>query len=397
MARQLKDGFLKAMIRFNAGTEIPDFYAVWAGISAISACLSRKCFVKFRPILYPNLYVIFVAESALCHKTTAIDYTEELLSYLKDPPQAFAQKGTPVGLIRLFANNLKIEGKHDWGAQGILIADELKTLLDHQAYMSGLITLLTKLFDSQGRDFNYVTAGHGVETIKDSCLSLLGGITLKDLRQAVPSEAFGGGYTSRCIFVLAKQTDIDVSWPEETNEQSALLSSLTHDLNIIRNFSGEFKPTAKAKKLFDKIYRKFRTDGRQNRYGELGGYLGRRGPTLIKLMMSVSASRKDTMTLDESDVEIANDLLCQTEIGLPTIIQHVLSNREGEQTNEVLQIIRTEGEVARASILRTFSHNMRASELDSVIQTLIESDLVAVRVQGRSLIYSAKTRKEKKK
>jgi hypothetical protein len=378
-----RKGFLHQFVSLVSDTEVPDFFALWSAISSISVCLSRKCWINYRPRIFPNLYTVFVAESALCRKSTAIGIAEKLLKSIDDPPRLFAQKATPEGLITLFQE--KPKGTYETsGAQGILIADELSTLLDRGSFQNGMIPLLTKIWDSPSEPFPYVTRGRGTELVIDPCLSLLGGTTSVWLKESIPAQAVGGGFTARVIFVTSPRSGRMISWPEDTPEFQQKLSELVDNLNRIRDLQGEFIATPDARKTFDEIYCDFLQN--QDIFSDVGlqGYGGRRHVILLKVAMCISAASKSTRTITSDDISIAHDLLRKTELTMPAVIRSIVSTLDGEHVDMVLKKITRFGELTRSSLMRQVSHRLSATQLDQVLETLIRSQEIELVVNGRS-------------
>ena len=67
MARRLSDGIINAFCDYTKDTEIPTVFSMWAAMSTVSAALGRDCFIDRGPfVIYPNLYAVLVAGSAVC-------------------------------------------------------------------------------------------------------------------------------------------------------------------------------------------------------------------------------------------------------------------------------------------------------------------------------------------
>src|SRR6266850_6399542 len=92
--------FLRKFVSLFEGTEVPERFATWAGISCLSAMLERRVWIDMNLyVIYPNMFVVFVADSGRMRKSTAIKVTRKLLSRTDPGPRMIAQKITPEGLI----------------------------------------------------------------------------------------------------------------------------------------------------------------------------------------------------------------------------------------------------------------------------------------------------------
>ena len=202
MARILPYGVIKSVCLYCEGTEIPDIFALWSGIMCVSSALGREAFVDQGVFtVYPNLYVMLVAASAKCRKSTSIMVSYKFIDKVIPKINILCQKLTAEYLIGELSGTLSKEERVVIPqASGIAIADEVSTLIDKNGFASGLIPLLTKLYDCE--DFPYGTRSRGKEFIKNPCLSLFGGSTVKWIKESIPIVSIGGGFTSRIVFVF---------------------------------------------------------------------------------------------------------------------------------------------------------------------------------------------------
>lgn len=397
--RHCKDGWLKAYREYVRFTEVPDIFGVWAGIFGIAVALGRKCFLVTRPIIYPNLYTVLVAESAWARKSTAIHQVTKLLRLIDNPPRELPQKTTVEALIsalKVQDGPIITDKKHGLttappvpqGAEGMIIADELSTFLDRNAFTCGLIAFLTRIWDSDENEFIYETRLHGKEIISNPCLYLLGGTTIDWLKGSIPPEAIGGGFTSRILFVHSGRSPRLIAWPEVSDRVTSQELSLVLDLNRISQLKGEFAVEPEARECFDTLYCTYATN--EDHYGEttLRGYAGRRGIFLHKLAMVVSASYNDTLKLTAQDYLQADALLKEIEGKMPLVMRSVLSSADGEKTNEVLLYIKSNGRVPRATLMRRFSHMLNATQMDVTLQTLDQSGVIQVSLEANKCYYT---------
>ncbi len=399
MKRQCSRGFLADYLAYTQETEVPEYFGTWTGLSIVSTSMERKVWVPSRPDIFPNLYIVLVADSGICRKSTAIHQGIALLRRLEDVPQILAQKTTTEGLIerikvseiptiRDTENDIIIENKN--GAQGLLVADELSTLLSKDAFKSGLIALLTTLWDSSQEKFEYYTRSHGAEIISEPCFSLLAGSTMSWLKGAVPEEAVGGGFTSRVIFVAGRRPERFIAWPELTPETLKHEDRLVHDLNCIRALEGEFRVSQDARRYFEELYEKFIRTTEFTREEALTGYVSRRHVMIHKVAMCFSASESDEMTLEIEHYDSANSILEQTELYMPQIVRSLVSSVTGEITRSVLTFITSkEDGISRTDLLRRFHHKLNATELDEVLKTLEQSGLMHTKIVGKRCVYQA--------
>jgi len=96
MARRIKDSWIREYLRYTENTESPSMFHLWVGISTIASVVDRDIYVNqgfFK--IYPNLYIILVAGSQECRKSTAINIGESLLRNLPKSPEHSQSKDDP--------------------------------------------------------------------------------------------------------------------------------------------------------------------------------------------------------------------------------------------------------------------------------------------------------------
>jgi hypothetical protein len=206
-------------------TEVPQIFSLWGGISAVSAALGRDCFIdQGHFTVYPNLYIVLAAGSAKCRKSTIITVVKQLLDAIEPPIHTLSQKSTPEALIgALCGMEAEGESRIISRATGVAVVDEMSTLIDRNSFKSGMIAILTKLYDCG--DFDYRTRGRGLEIIREPCLSILGGSTLQWIKEAIPIASIGGGFTARVIFIHQDEPADLIPWPVRSPEMRQLKDS----------------------------------------------------------------------------------------------------------------------------------------------------------------------------
>ncbi len=389
MTRRLPQGIIHALCDYTEEIEIPTEFSMWAAISAISATLGRDCFIdRGFFTVYPNLYIVLVAGSAVCKKSSAISLTNGLVQKVDPPVRMLSQKMTPEALIGSLSgmsnedNTIMLDQ-----AAGILVADELATLIDKNAFASGMITILTKLYDCT--DFNYETKGRGLELIKNPCLSIMGGMTMHGVRDAIPKEAIGAGFTSRVLFIYKQTADKLVPRPElyMNDDCKKLFENIIHDINLVGRMRGRFGVSNGAWKIFEKEYVYFRTKCPMLSNPNFDGYIGRRDVNLLKVAMACSASRKDDRVIDDDDMTMAIKALKLAELYMPKVLQAISTEFVGDVCEQVLSIIMHSGGISRSKLITGMKHRLTVRQLDVIIETLEQEGVIKSAREGTTVNY----------
>jgi len=335
------------------------------------------------------MYIILVAGSATCRKSTAINLALKFLKGVEPPVKILSQKLTPEAMISALSGiTIKDESKKVIDeAVGCFINDELSTLIDRNAFQGSLIPILTKLYDCQ--DFEYETKARGAEAVKNPCLSILGGSTIQWIREAIPVHAIGGGFTSRIVFVFRAARERSIPWPKKNQANIDREKKIIHDLSQVAKLRGEFGVTDDAIELFSTEYITF-LDGPMSASPYLSGYTGRRHVTLLKLAMAMSASRCDDREITKLDMWRALQALRNVEGGMDVVMKAITSEPIGDLCEQVMALIMVGGSITRQALVREVRHRMSVHELDTIIAGLLESGHVKRAMDKGLIIYKYK-------
>lgn len=382
-----KEGtFLHSYLQLNKGTEIPDIFALWCGLSTLSATLGRNVYVDMGVYkVFPNLYTVLVAGSGRCRKSTSISVAEDLLYKLEKKPRLISQKITPEALIEAMKTPLEYDllGSR---AIGFVVADELATFLNKKTYEAGLPPLLISFFDCKPF-FEYHTKLRGVEKLEDTCLGLLAGSTPDWIKAAIPEEAIGSGLTSRIIFVYVEKPQDPVAITRYEPHKEVLKTQLVAYLDKLRNLEGEFKLTPDAFREFQTIYDEFYKSSSFYDSATLSGYASRRHVHLLKLAMMLAVSEAPRLVIEPRHLLAAQDLLVECEVYMPKIMSILTENETGTEIALVLKIIRGRKQISAGDLLKAVSHKMNKQALQQVVDTLIEQGSIDIVSDGVSKSY----------
>lgn len=386
MPRKLPDGILKSFCRYTQDTEVPSIYSLWCGISAISCALGRKNFIDMgHYTIYPNMYIILVAGSGKCKKTTAIGIAEKFIKELHPKVKIYAQKATPEAMIGALSQLQSDEESSmiKASAEGIVIADELATLINKTSTQSGIIEFLTTLYDAKD-SFVYETRSRGKETISNSCVSLLGGSTMAWIKEAISLSAIGGGFTARVIFVYKDTPEKYVLRTRRSEDIKRLEKDISHDLNEVSKIRGSFTIDEESWSFLEREYLSFMQTSPMHNNKYLSGYANKRTTSLFKLCMIVSASMRDDRIVNLNDANIALKILKHVEQSMPKVMVAIAADDSGILNTYVTEVIKMKKVLERKELLNIVHHRMQAQELDVVLSTLEQAGIITRKIQGKS-------------
>ena len=387
MARLCQLSWIDTYIEYTRNQESPTPFHEWVSLCILSAAVGRNVWLpRIKYTIFPNIFVILVAGSAKCKKSTSIKIGDKILKSVENPPMIFAQRITTEALIEA------MEGANVHGSSsGIVIADELAVFMGAGAKESGIVPLLTTLYDSP-EEWVYHTKARGKETLKNVTLTILAGTTKVWLKSAVPADSIAGGFASRIIFVYQEMPNRPILFYDETPQEIELRRQLIADLSTIRkevkgpmSFSPEAKN--KAQEWYEREWFKTRDE-------KVDGYFSRKHDTMFKIASLLSLSESSTRVISVGNVNRALMMLEENEKYMEAIVASVVSSVVGDVTEHVLEIIRRAGKITHPELLRKCWREADAQTLTLMIRTLTESGIVeeVITSDNKTRIYRIKGR-----
>lgn len=382
MARRLKD-WIASYAEFTKDTEPPKSYHTWVAISTIAAALQRRVYIsRGHETIYPNQYIILVGPSGTARKGTAINIGKKLMQQVSI--QLAAQRVTIEALIKAIeagSSPFTDSTTGRWQLQCALtcISGELSTFLGQKNI--DLLAMLTDWYDSLD-EWRYETKWSGIFKINNMCFNLLGGTAPDWLPSILPLEAVGGGFTSRCIFVVEFDKLKTVADEPPVNEK--LQDDLINDLESMMNMSGEMIWAGhEVANAFSDWYvredKKLRAGTQYLIDPRFGGYNSRRATHLKKVCIALSASRGDDLIITMGDLKRGIKLLQITERKMSRVFTGLGKARFSEATEKILHVLMREHEVSRSELLRRYYRDIDTYTLDAVEEVLKQMKVMKVR------------------
>lgn len=370
----MESNFLRKFVSLFDGTEVPDRFATWAGISCLSAMLERRVWIDMNIFtIYPNMFVVFVADAGRMRKSTAAAMTRKLLSKTDPGPRMVAQKTTPEALI----DALRVIRTDDptkllkQTCGGIVIANELVTFINRDTYERGLGALMIELWDCPDK-YEYRTRNRPTEEIHYGHLSLLGATTIHSLRDAIPLAAMGDGFTSRTVFVYVDRPAKPVPRPIRSPHFKHTEEELILHLQSLSSMQGEVTLRDDAAEYFDAEYKRY-YNSEMFDDPQFQAYASRRDKHLLKVGMCLMAAEGGGLQLHVHHLQGAKVLLEDVEGKMRAVFDRIAMTEGGSLTEEIYNAIRTASEknVPRSVILRKFGHKISAQDLGKIMETLV--------------------------
>lgn len=357
---------IKTYMQYVEHTESPRLFHIWCFLSGIAACLGRRCWYEDGiGRTWPNMYVILSGPPAV-RKGAAINFMRKLLvdsTHVRFAPDDTG--GARQGLIVAMADigddkDEKLENAlaeivneattniADLAAERIVgqlsemvidtrdpysmyvTADELNSILGEN--QTQLLTFLQVMYDST-KPYDYYLKSKRV-ILKDAVLNILAGTTPTQMAIALPQQAVGQGFTSRCLFVHQEYKHARLPEPSVDLDAAKRISDLFS--HVFHDLQGIFRATEQARAAYNEIYmRGVRMDDPRFLH-----YCERRHVHLRKVSMALAASR-GSMEITEKDLKVGDELLMLTETTMKDALGEYGMTKISAARQRLLEVIRS--------------------------------------------------------
>lgn len=396
MSRIHKD-WLKAYVELRTeSTEAPSHVHFWCGVSAIAGALKRKVWVDERNFRwYPNFYIVIVAPPGIISKSTSADLAINLLEEVPGisiGPSIITWQALVQHLSEATEGIMWEDGSISTMSALTCCSSELGNLLDPEDRQ--LVDTLITLYDGR-RELKKVTKTAGSETIENCWVNIIGCTTPNWIQHYVPRPLVGGGFTSRCIWVVAEEKARVIAYPSMfvSKDHDIRVERLVADLREIAEIKGEYVLTPEARaygvKWYEALY--------ENRFtnplfaADFAGGFARIQTQAHKLAMVLAASRRDELVITEADLAEAIDIVEETSLKAKTVFDKIGLTDVSRYRDILLTHIQRSGPQGIDYIdlyQRVSNYLPKVNDYQDLVHSLIAEEKILRRAtpDGRSLL-----------
>lgn len=388
------DDILESRINF----ESPKRFWYWSALAAISAVVKKNVYYrkkdpltkKVNYILYPNIYVFLVGDSAVARKGPPIAMARRLVGAV-DVTRVISGRSSIQGIIKEIATMYTTPtGKIRNDSSCFLCASELRSSIvtDPQA-----ISILTDLHDGHFSDeWKSLLKGTGTESLKDVNMVILAGSNPAYLRETITGSDIEGGLIGRSFMVYenTRQTINSLTGDVVGDEEDTLNDKNVDEKEVkwlkeLSELKGKFLLSLQARDMYNDWYNEFTV----RIHTDKTGTVGRLHDQVLKAAMLISLSRKQTLIIEQADMDEAINACVELAGNVGRSIMPAGKSAFASQTNLVLQELITAypGEASRHKLLQKHYGEFDAFDLDRIIETLLNAHAVKVRKDGKNTYY----------
>ena len=387
--------FISSFIEFTKDFESPTSFWKWSAYGAIAATLRYNCKYKWATgELYPNLYILLLADSAAYRKDAGPKLVAKLLkecAHTKVVQGRASWQGIVDELSQDKGN--KKTGVPIRGGAGLVIATEFTATF--VADLS-LIKLMTEGYEYE-EEYDYTLRGGQVK-IKNRCISILGGSNETLLRGFYTAEAINGGLLRRtCLIKPDKKRPGNALTEDDDYLKEDQIKFLITQLKEIQKLNGNFKLNLEAKIAYKEWYLDLYNN--YDKFDDRTGFVQGIHSLVIKLAMILAAAQ-NTLEISELLITQAIKEILALKENYTVYAMGVGKNPQANMGAIVLSTLwqhsnNGTGLLKRRDILLKYWNEISSEDLDKLLTTLESAGLVRMVPAGSEPAYElTKTAKE---
>ena len=387
-----EESFLDLYMEYTQNQEAPDSFHLWTALTVLASAMGRKCFLnKGYYRLYPNLFVVLVAGSAICRKSTAIRLgiispDEVHLFGEIETTKIYQGSITPEQFTRELSEGKKpdLNDPTLQSCPNVLIhSSELAVFLKKQSYAEPLINILTDLFDCPSYR-EYKTKNKGIDVLVNPFICILAGTTPDGIAHSIPPSALKEGFASRVTWVYEPTTNRIIALPELSERQRELSIRIKTMLEERSRLSGEFFLSPEAKTAYIEWYEKYIRVPAPDKY--LEGMYSRKHDQLLRLGIIIAGNYL-TNIIQPEHLDAALSMLDAVEVKASAAFTQLGGNDSTPHLIRARGYIQRFGRIQHSELLRKMTPCDARMFNGTIMPTLLQSGEVEMEIGTRTYIW----------
>lgn len=374
--------FVDAYLEYTHNTESAEVFHKWTAHSLIAGVMRKKCKLALGRInVYPNMYIVLVAEPGVARKTQAISYGTPFLEKIPDihtSADSITREALLDDLETCAVDEPMPDGSCFRHTSLNIIAKEFEIFLGQKSDNTKMLVLLTDLFDSQDLPWKYRTKHSGTNIIPSVYINLLGATTPESLASCLPPSAIGGGLTSRILFVWAHGKHKKIPIPTLSPALLELREKLQRDLFKISKIAGTYEFSPEAEEFWCKWYMKYDETSRARLCLDksFDGWYSRKPMYILKMAQISAAALSNHMVVEPHHLEYAIKNIEEVEVGMVHTFRAVGRSAITADVDLVMSIIKEHKIISEKALMSIVWRDIDATKFDNVIGTVIKTGRV---------------------
>ena len=386
--------FVELFLQHTEKYESPGSFWKWSAYTTVAAVLRDNCFRKLGDHkIYPNVYTLFLADSAVHRKGHPVKLCETLVAGTKSTKVISGRSSIQAILDELARGETdKNTGKAVTGGSALFSAGELSAGIvnDPEA-----VKILTDIYDFKD-EYTSRLRGSGVFRIKNICFSIVAASNEELLRDVYDGKAIFGGLLGRTFLVRPNEFRPANSL-FNVRTQEASLKILQELLGQFTKLHGEFEITIEAQRAYDDWYVPFRKSYEHK--SDKSGISGRIHTSVLKLAMVICVIRTNALIIEACHMQEA---IKECVDLLPNYQGFVMSS--GKSTIAEVAALLIEDiwqsrhkKITKAEFMGRYIHLFDFELCDKCITTLMQAEFIKMCLDEKSAESYQVTEKCKEK
>ncbi|MBU0792135.1 MAG: DUF3987 domain-containing protein [Gammaproteobacteria bacterium] len=377
MSRQSNRNWIDEYISYTSNQESPEIFRRWVGFFILASAVRRCVWLEMDDyIIYPNLYIILIAESG-CRKSSAHGPGIRLLYKIKklNPKiKIFHEKMTTEGLLSEMQKGIYTPPGTSMiipDGSVTIICDELANLFNKKSYSEDLISLLTSCYGGEARQ-DFLTKNKELVEVINPNICMLGATTPSQLGDIFKSSAITSGFFGRVI-VATGQGEKRISFPTLNKN---IESYLIDHLEIVSNMYGKIEMTDEARCEYDKWYSKLSFTPVE---GMIEAFWQRVHNHIFKTAILISLAEGSEKKITLKQYKKAKKLVYEVGKGMESGLRYLNDSDFTKILEDICDIAKKTNEInyepgtiTRSGFTRKLYRRSKPEELDFYLDTLVQ-------------------------
>ena len=384
--------WIDAYLQYTSVSETPEKVHRWVAVGTIAGALRRRVWLDMGHYKwFPNFYIIIVSPPGIIHKSTSIGIGARLLRRIKSVhfgPDATTWQATVARLADALQEHW-IDGEFCAMSCVTIYSSELGSFLDPTDRAQ--IDVLVDLWDGKIKEgvWEKDTVTQGNPKIVNPWINLMTCVTPGWLGQNFSKQFLEQGFYARCIFVYDDQKRYIIAYPSQYQKREELErweDALAVDLERISNIGGEYHLSPDAFKYgkwwYEELHR-LALSGKTTHSDRVLNQLQRKQTHLHKLAMVIAASQRNQTTIQQVDLETANEWLKEFEVDATKALRLQETTSEAKNAAILGKMLEAAGRPVRKNELYTLVwERMSKPEFEESLDAALQAGKITATGEG---------------
>lgn len=295
--------FLDSFLEHTSIYESPTSFWKWSAYATISALLNERCYIKMGDkMLFPNLYILLLAESGKHRKGHPVDFSETLVHTVAPQLKIISGRTSVEAILDELARSETDEhtGKVKKSGAGVFFAPELAASIVSDSKGIGI---LTDIYDYRPNPYKNRLRTGPCFNLERVIFSMFSATNEEMIKGLFDESVVKGGFLARNMLIVPdgfREPDslLRIDYEKLAKSKTDVVSKLSQLVQI----KGEMKLMDDAINEYDGWYKPFKKSNEKKK--ESSGVVGRIHTHVLKLAMTLAANEY-TPCIKKDHVEAA--------------------------------------------------------------------------------------------